>query len=162
MLTVSLTMWLARVLGPVLRPVSRWLLAPERERPTWHYETGFALVILLGTALLTTPEPWMHMGDRFVLKAFFVNWLSAFAVLGSFLHAKVGYRMSEAMAEMNAPSVSCWEWSGRYWLGKEILWFSVFLLSGAYPAIAGNVIFILYPAWRRIHVEERRKLRGGK
>lgn len=160
MLTTSLTTTLVRLLGPALRPVSRWLLAPDRERPTWHYETMVAAAVIFVVAILTTPEPWMHVGDRFILSAFMVNWLSAFAVLGSFLHMKIGYRMSEAMAEMQAPSVSCWEWSGRYWLGKEILWFFVFLFSGAYPAIAGNVLFIVYPAWRSIHVEERRKVRG--
>lgn len=83
-----------------------------------------------------------------------------FAVFGSFLHAKVGYRMSEAMKASDAPSVSCHKWLGKYWLSKEIFWFFVFLLSGAYPAIVGNVIFIIYPAWRKIHLEERVKLRG--
>jgi hypothetical protein len=68
--------------------------------------------------------------------------------------------MSEAMQASKAPTVSCYEWSGRYWLGKEILWFFVFLLSGAYPAIAGNIIFIIYPAWRQIHIEERKKIRS--
>ena len=162
MLTESLTNFLVRLLGPILRPISRWLLSPERKRPTWHYE-GFAVFILLMiVAALTSPRPWETPGDVAALKAFVITWISAAAVMGSFLHAKVGYRMSEAMAANDAPPVSCYEWSGRYWLGKEILWLIVFLLSGAYPAIVGNVVFILYPSWRQIHVQERKKLRGGK
>jgi len=82
-------------------------------------------------------------------------------VIGSFLHAKVGYRMSEAMVAAKASDESCHEWLGSYWLWKEVLWFAVFLISGAYPALAGNVIFLLYPAWRKVHVEERAKLRSA-
>jgi succinate dehydrogenase hydrophobic anchor subunit len=140
--------------------MSRWLLAPERKRPTWHYEGLVAGSILFIVAALTSPYPETQQMWHAEWKQFLVTWLSMFAVFGSFLHAKVGYRMSEAMKASDAPSVSCHEWLGKYWLSKEILWFFVFLLSGAYPAIVGNVIFIIYPAWRKIHLEERMKLRG--
>lgn len=155
MLTESLTNNLAKLLGPVFRPMSRWLASEKRTRPTWHYEALVAGVVLLAVAALTTPSPYVN------LRQFFIGWISAFAVMGSFLHAKVGYRMSEAMEAADMPDVSCYKYSGRYWVGKEILWFFVFLLSGAYPAIVGNVIFILYPAWRKVHVEERKKLRAN-
>ena len=150
----SLTKTLALVLRPALAPVSRWLLVPARRRPTWHYESVVVALILFSVALLTTPDP------RVDWNAFLIVWLSAFAVFGSFMHAKVGYRMAEAMEASNAPDVSCYEWYGKYWLTKEILWFFVFLLSGAYPAIVGTILFILYPAWRSIHIEERKKMRG--
>ena len=151
---------LAKLLRPILAPVSRWLLHPDRTRPTWHYEACFVGSILLSVATLTSPHPTASEWPL-VWKPFLVTWLSAFAVFGSFLHAKVGYRMSEAMHASKSPSVSCYEWLGRYWLSKEILWFFVFLFSGAYPAIVGNVIFILYPAWRKIHTEERLCVRGN-
>lgn len=141
------------MLRPLLAPPSRWLLSPKRTRPTWHYESVIVGAILLGVALYTSPDPNLD------LKQFLIIWLSAFAVFGSFMHAKVGYRMSEAMEASDAPDVSCYEWSGRYWVFKELLWLGVFLLSGAYPAIVGTILFILYPAWRKIHVEERKKVR---
>jgi len=159
-MTSFLTSSLAHFFGPIFRPLSRWLLSEKRKHPTWYYETAFAAIILLSVAALTSPYPTAGLGWAYIWKPFLINWLSAFAVLGSFLHAKVGYRMSEAMQASKAPTVSCYEWSGRYWLGKEILWFFVFLLSGAYPAIAGNIIFIIYPAWRQIHIEERKKIRS--
>lgn len=153
-ITESITNGLATLLGPILRPVSHWLLSEKRKRPTWHYEGFLAAIVLFAVAALTSPSP----ADN--LRQFLIGWISAFAVMGSFLHAKVGYRMSEAMEAAEMPEVSCYKFSGRYWIGKEILWFFVFLLSGAYPAIVGNIIFILYPAWRKIHVEERKKLRA--
>jgi hypothetical protein len=159
MLTDRFTASLAWLLGPVLRPVSRWLLSPQRKRPTWHFEGMFAALLLCLVATLTTPQPWVGIGTW---RAFGITWVSAAAVFLSFLHGKVGYRMSEAMATTGASSVHCYEWSGRYWLGKELLWFVVFLLSGAYPAIVGNVIFMVYPAWREIHLQERLKLRGTR
>lgn len=151
MLTEKITNGIAVVLRPILRPISHWLASEKRKRPTWHYETLVAAIILFLVAALTSPSPQED------LRQFAINWISAFAVLGSFLHAKVGYRMSEAMEAAAMPEVSCYKYSGKYWIGKEILWFFVFLLSGAYPAIVGNIIFIIYPAWRKIHTEERKK-----
>jgi hypothetical protein len=159
-MTSFLTSSLARFFGPIFRPLSRWLLSPKRKHPTWHYETAIAAIILFSVASLTSPYPMTSLKWSYLWKPFLINWLSAFAVLGSFLHAKVGYRMSEAMIAGKADAVSCHEWLSRYWVGKEILWFFVFLFSGAYPAIVGNIIFIIYPAWRKIHIEERKKMRG--
>lgn len=156
----ALTTFLARIFTPIFRPLSHWLLSEKRHHPTWHFETAFVFLILLTVALLTSPS-LDALSDTAQLTQFLVVWLSVFAVLGSFLHAKVGYRMAEALEAQEAPPSSCYEWSGKYWLSKEILWFLVFLLSGAYPAIAGTIIFILYPAWRKVHVEERKKIRKG-
>lgn len=153
-LTDRLTTLIAKVCRPVFVPAAHWLISDKRTRPTWHYEAAFAALILLIVALLTTPHPQSD------LRGFIITWVSAMAVLGSFLHAKVGYRMSEVMEAKNMPEVSCYKYSGSYWIAKEILWFIVFLASGAYPAIVGNVIFILYPAWRKIYVEERARLRA--
>lgn len=157
----AVTEFLAKFLAPFLRPVSRWLLSPERVRPTWHFETAFVALVLVSVASVTSPSI-QSLSDPEYLKSFLVIWLSVGAVLGSFLHAKVGYRMAEALAAQQAPTSSCYEWSGKYWLSKEILWFLVFLISGAYPAIAGTIIFILYPAWRKIHVTERARVREAQ
>jgi hypothetical protein len=156
----SLTSFFTSILRPLLAPASRYLLAPERTLRTWHYEAAVVATVLVIVAIFTSPDlqSIAVYNDAFV--QLLVIWLSALAVLGSFIHAKVGYRMAEALEAQEALPISCYEWSGRYWLFKEILWLVVFFLSGAYPAIAGAVLFILYPAWRKIHVEERKKVRG--
>lgn len=152
----TLTIGLALVLRPALAPVSRWLIT--RARPTWQYESAFVALVLGTVAVLTTSWPDSLAWDA--VRPVLVNWLSALAVLGSFLQASVGFRMAEAQEASAAPSVHCHAWSNRYWLVKELLWFLVFLLSGAYAAIAGNVVFLLYPAWRHIHGLTRAEARS--
>lgn len=154
--TDKLTRFIEKIIYPIARPVSHWILNEERKRPTWQYESFFVFVVLCTVAVFTSPHPSES------LRFFLINWLSVAGVMGSFLHANVGSRMSESLGEVEFPPVSCYKQSGMYWLYKEIVWFSIFLLSGAYPAIIGNIIFILYPAWREVHIKERNKLRGKK
>jgi hypothetical protein len=78
-----------------------------------------------------------------------LQWLSALAVLLSFMHAQVADRMTELQAAAVRPDVPCWRWSRRYFLGKELAWCAVFAMSRAWPALAGVALFLLYPFWRR-------------
>lgn len=135
----------------MLTPFSRLLTLARR--PTWQYEAAFVALVLGVVALATSEWPRSLALDD--IRPFLVNWLAAGAVLGSFLQAQVGFRLAETQEASDAPSVDCHAWSNRYWLGKELLWFLVFVLSGAYAAIAGNVVFIFYPAWRKIHLRSR-------
>lgn len=80
-----------------------------------------------------------------------VQWLSAAAVLLSFMHAQVAERMAERMAAAAHPDVDCWRWLQRYFVAKELLWCSVFALAHAWPALAGVGLFLGYPLWRRYH-----------
>ena len=80
-----------------------------------------------------------------------VQWLSALAVLLSFMHAQVADRMAEKQARAALPDVECWRWSGRYFVAKELAWCAVFALGRAWPALAGVGLFLAYPAWRRYH-----------
>ena len=113
----ALTNFFAKALGPIFRPVSWWLVSERRTRPTWHYETAFVALVLISVAALTSPAI-SELSDMLVLKEFLIIWISVGAVLGSFLHAKVGYRMSEAMEANKVSSVYCYEWAGRYWVSK--------------------------------------------
>ncbi len=153
----QLTLFLARILAPLFRPASRWLAANKRKYETWVYEAMVVGVFLVFVAAITTH--WEGLSEMSWATGKFVlaNWIAVIAVLGSFLQAQVGFRMAEAQSSQAAPSVYCHLWATRYWLGKELAWAAVFLLTGAYAALVGNVIFILYPAWRRIHLETRRK-----
>lgn len=78
-----------------------------------------------------------------------LQWLSAAAVLLSFMHAQVADRMSERQAAQAKPDVPCYRWALRYFMAKELAWCAVFTLSGAWPALAGVALFLAYPAWRR-------------
>jgi hypothetical protein len=146
--------FLARMLNPLIRPVARWMSGPKRGS-TWHYEAAFVAVALLSVAALTTPPITSAFAGGASLKAFLIIWISAGAVFGSFLHAQVGTYMAEDMSHTEKPLTECYHKLGEYWVYKEVLWFAVFMLSGAYPAIAGNVIFILFPVWRKIYKAER-------
>jgi hypothetical protein len=130
-------------------------MAKPKRGSTWHYEAAFVAIVLLTVSALTTPPLASAFLGGVQLRTFLIIWISAGAVFGSFLHAQVGTYMAEDMSHTEEPLTECYHKLGEYWVYKEILWFLVFLLSGAYPAIAGNVIFILFPVWRKIYKAER-------
>ena len=76
-----------------------------------------------------------------------VEWIGAVAVLLTFGHAQVANRLAER-AEIQADGVECYRWARRYWIGKEILWLIYFVMLGAYSALVGVGVFLLYPIWR--------------
>ncbi len=155
-MTESVLNFLVRILRPFLYPLARWMAAPKRGS-TWQYEAGFVAVILLSVSLLTTPSIRSIFTDTASLRAFVIIWISAAAVFGSFLHAQIGTYMAEDMSHAEEPLTDCYHKLGKYWVYKETLWFAVFILSGAYPAIAGNIVFMLFPIWRKIYKAERMK-----
>ncbi|KND49196.1 MAG: hypothetical protein AB203_02250 [Parcubacteria bacterium C7867-008] len=142
--------FVARILRPLLVGPARFLANPKRTK-TWQVEAAFVAAVLLVVSALTTPPIPSTFSDLEAIKAFLIIWLSAAAVFGSFLHAQVGTYMAEDMSSTEKPLTECYHKLGQYWVYKELFWFLVFLLSGAYPAIAGNVIFLVYPAWRKIY-----------
>lgn len=151
---------MARVLRPVFLPFAR-IMAGPKSGSTWHYEAAVVGAALLVVALATSPSLGTALAGGVVLREFLIIWISAGAVFGSFLHAQVGTYMAEDMSYTEQPLTPCYHKLGEYWVCKEILWFLVFFISGAYPAIAGNVIFLLFPVWRKIYKEERRRLGVG-
>lgn len=104
---------------------------------TWQAEALVVGTVLAGVAAATGGAP--------------IQWLSAAAVLLSFMHAQVADRMAESQAAAVAPDVECWRWSRRYFVGKELAWCAVFALGRAWPALAGVGLFLAYPAWRAHH-----------
>ena len=145
---------LARFLSPLMRPVSRWLLSDRRRWQTWRYEFAFVGALLLLVTLLTID--WSS--KRTVIGA----WAAAFGVFFSFGHAKVASRMMEAQSVVEVVTVSCYRMSETYWLIKEIAWFAAFMATGMYPALVGNFLFLLYPAWRKVHLDTRFVVRGTR
>ena len=105
------------------------------------FEMFFVFVVLAVVAFFS--------GNRLV------EWVGVFAVLLTFAHATVANRMSERQALMLEPDVECYKWSDRYFVAKELLWFSYFLLHRSYAALVGVFIFLLYPFWRRLYRKMR-------
>jgi hypothetical protein len=108
-------------------------------RHTWQIEAAVVGLVLATTAILTGNE----------LK----EWIGAFAVLFSFMHGQVSDRLAAAQEQMEKPNVECWRWAQRYFMAKEALWFVYFLMSQTYAALAGVVIFLIYPFWRKAYTK---------
>jgi len=78
------------------------------------------------------------------LQTSIIVWLSAGAVFVTFIHGALCFDMVGTQdTHTSALGISF------YWISKEFLWLTVFILSGAYPAIVGTILFILYPLWRK-------------
>lgn len=102
---------------------------------TYYFEVGFVAAVVGATTALTATRA--------------VDWVAAAAVLGTFKHAQIADRLAEAQGALAAPAVECYRLAAWYWALKESLWFTFFLIQGSYAAVAGAIVFALYPVWRR-------------
>lgn len=106
----------------------------------WQAEAAF-VALVLSLVVVFTGNDWRE-------------WLGAAAVFLSFMHGQVSRDLAVDQAQRPAPSVSCYRWAGRYFIGKEVLWFAYFLASQTWSALAGVVLFLIYPVWKR-YIEGR-------
>lgn len=104
---------------------------------TWHKE-AIVVAAILTTVVIAT-------GGRFV------EWVGALAVFVTFLHCQVCNRLEEAadLVPDFSYRVNCYKWQTRYLLGKEALWLVYFVVLGAWSALVGVGIFLIYPIWRK-------------
>ncbi len=113
-------------------------LNPKKQK-TWVYEFLVVLVVLVLVALIT--------------KKGLIEWLGVFAVLVTFGHTQIADRLREREAFRykidKIVEVECYWKLNWYFYIKETLWFVYFVLLGAYSALAGVFIFLLYPIWRK-------------
>jgi hypothetical protein len=90
-----------------------------------------------------------------------IEWIGVLAVFFTFKHTIISERLQEAEAErairdgLHTVTVECYPKLGQNFLIKEILWFGYFVLLGAWSALAGVVIFLLYPTWRKYYRKHR-------
>lgn len=103
--------------------------------PTWAYEGLVVAVALVATVVASGGE--------------LREWIGAIAVQLTFHHAAISDRMAEQQGRRSIADVSCYRWSTRIFIGKEILWLAYFLLSQTWAALTGVFLFLAYPAWRR-------------
>lgn len=108
---------------------------------TWHVEA----VCVAGA--LSIVAIWSGKG--------MIEWLGVAAVFFTWMHASVAHRLAEVQAEKEAKhtmtEVECHRWTGRYFYLKEVLWFCYFIVLGAWSALAGTVLFLLYGWWRKMY-----------
>ncbi len=117
---------------------------------TWHIEAIFVLSVLSAVAI------WSRKGV--------IEWLGVAAVFFTWMHASVAHRLAEVQAEKEAKhtmtEVDCHRWTGRYFYLKEVLWFFYFIVLGAWSALAGTILFLLYGWWRRAYRKHHPRSRG--
>lgn len=102
---------------------------------TWHLENAVVAAVLAAVALCTGGS-WRE-------------WIGAAAVFCGFCHASIAERMREREAARPVPSVECHRLSTWFFLAKEAFWVVYFVALGAWSALVGCGLFLLYPLWRR-------------
>lgn len=113
--------------------------------PTWMWEAHFAALTLFFVFVSTTDltgDPHQAL----------VNAVAGLAVFFTFQYLSVSFRLLEAQEKQNEVTVQCYQKLPYYLWAKESLWMLVFLLTGAYTAIVGNVLFLVYPGWRKFYL----------
>ncbi len=85
-----------------------------------------------------------------------VEIIGAAAVFFSFAHAKVANRLEEreahrAICRQEATDILPYYYKiSRYFYIKEALWLLYFVFLGAWSALIGVGIFLVYPSWRKL------------
>ncbi len=114
---------------------------------TYHFEEGFVLLVLVAVGFFAGKSP--------------VEWIGVLAVFFTFKHTIIAERLQEAEAErakkegLESVTVECYPKLGQNFIIKECLWFVYFILLGAWSALAGVIIFLLYPLWRKYYRKNR-------
>jgi len=75
--------------------------------------------------------------------------IAVLAVFFTFQHAQVSTALSEVQAIKDKPEVSCYKRSNIYFMLKEALWITFFIMIKSWAALSGAIVFFLYPLWRR-------------
>lgn len=108
---------------------------------TWMAETAVVATILAAVAYFTG----VHFGGQRLL-----DWIGAGAVLYTFKYVSVSDRLAEKQGGKAVPDVSCYRKLREFYVIKEILWVTYFVMLGSYTALIGCAIFLFYPVWRKI------------
>lgn len=98
---------------------------------TWMFEALVVAGALLAIAIGT--------GDHAS------EWIVALAVFASFLYSQITDRIREG--DGGAPNL---RWATRYFFAKEVLFCVYFAMQRSWAGCLGVVIFVVYPAWRKV------------
>mgnify|MGYP001581593588 CR=1 FL=1 len=107
---------------------------------TWHIEFTFVGCILILIGIFSDKG--------------FVEWIGVLAVFLTFAHTSVSDRLAEQQAKLvkkvGKAEVHCYWKLNYYFYGKEIAWFIYFLMLGAWSALGGAILFLIYRPWRKL------------
>lgn len=118
---------------------------------TWHKEALFAATLLVSIAIIKN-QP--------------IEWLGAVAVFLNFMHIQIAFRLQEAqaraiqqhpdqLAALESIKVEC-HWKAQYFfVAKEACWFAYFVFLQSWSALAGVLLFLIYPLWRKYHLARK-------
>lgn len=113
-------------------------------KKTFHVQTYIVEYVFVG-AVLVIIAIVSHKG--------LVEWLGVVAVFLTFGHASIAERLQEREAKRyhidRKVEVECYWKLNYYFYAKEFCWLVYFYLLGAWSALAGVFIFLLYPLWRK-------------
>lgn len=114
----------------------------ENNTPKWFsifaIEDIFVASILIVTAIV--------FGEHYT------EWIAAAAVFLAFKHTVAAFRLEDVVERMEKHGDTAYHSHGNqetYFYLKESLWFVYFFLLGAWSALVGVVIFLLYPLWHK-------------
>jgi Ca2+/Na+ antiporter len=106
---------------------------------TYHIESAFVLVVLVIVAVISGAGS--------------IEWLGVGAVFFTFGYTSISSRLEEAEHKRHQngeePAVDCYPKLQQYFYAKEILWTAYFVLLGAWSALVGVAVFLVYPYWRK-------------
>lgn len=103
---------------------------------TWYFENLFVSIVLLLT--------WFFTGHLWI------ELIGVIAVFCGFVCTSIGDRLAEKQSQETKPSVNCFRLFWYFFLVKEISWLVYFSYKGAWSALIGCIVFILYPFWRKL------------
>lgn len=108
---------------------------------TWHIEAAVVAIILGFVFSLSGHQP--------------IELVGSLAILATFMHCQVSFRLQEAEERRKQAEVYCYRWLTRYFLIKEALWLIYFVWHGAWSALVGVFVFLLYPLWRGWYMKSK-------
>lgn len=125
---------------PALIRLIEWIKKTFKVK-TYVIEYVFVGAILIAVAVIS--------------KKGLIEWIGVFAVFLTFGHASIAERLRERealrQARLDAVEVNCYWKLPYYFYIKESLWFIYFVLLGAWSALAGTILFLIYTPWRNYY-----------
>lgn len=107
---------------------------------TYEVEMIFVATILILVALIT--------------KKGLIEWVGVVAVFLNFGYLTIAIRLQEheeiRVKKKEQVVVDCYKKLSYYNYSKELFWLIYFVLLGAWSALAGIFIFLLYGSWRKL------------
>lgn len=131
---------MTQIRKPVLIRLIEWIKRTFKVR-TYVVEYVFVGAILVAVAIISKKGP--------------IEWIGVLAVFLTFGHASIAERLREREELRHAKQipieVECYRKLPYYFYAKETLWFVYFVLLGAWSALAGTVLFLIYTPWRNYY-----------